>query len=75
MARKRTALELYESFDQLPESAEIGVEVVALVKNVVPSTIWRWVSSGDFPLPARRGQRSTRWTVGQVRSRLTSEAA
>ena len=37
-------------FDQLPESANVRLPVVAALCGVSPVTVWRWSKSGRLPM-------------------------
>ena len=39
-----------------------------VLKRIVIShaTLWRWISSGEFPQPERKGKRTSRWKQAVV---------
>ena len=61
------------SFDTLPESAQVPVQVVAALLSVTTPTIWQWAAAGRLPKPQRFGA-ITRWKVGDVRRALAAKA-
>lgn len=56
-----------EGFDSLPNSANVRLPVVAALKGVSPSTVYRMSADGRLPKPRREG-RITAWNVGELRS-------
>lgn len=40
------------------------------VLNIAPSTLWRWIDQGRFPLPQKFGPNCTGWTGRQIREFL-----
>ncbi len=57
------------NFDQLPDSAEVSVRVIAARHSISNPTVWRWTIAGKLPQPIRRGG-VTRWNVGELRRAL-----
>ena len=54
------------NFDDLPDSAEVRVPVVAALFGCSVATIWRRVRTGELPEPRRRNG-VTSWPVGCLR--------
>ena len=63
-----------EGFDQLPESANVRLPVVAALCGVSPVTVWRWSKSGRLPTPRRLSEGVTGWNVGELRQRMAQNA-
>jgi hypothetical protein len=64
-------------FDVLPDSAQVGSDVVrALFGGVTgPATLWRWVKAGKIPAPRKLpGSRLNLWRVGDLRAALNAGA-
>ncbi len=61
-------------FDQLPESANVRLPVVAALCGVSPVTVWRWSKSGRLPTPRRLSEGVTGWNVGDLRQALAKQA-
>lgn len=55
-----------QHFDDLPDSAYVGVRVVAGLRGQSVPTVWRHVKSGLLPKPEKIGG-SARWRVGDLR--------
>lgn len=55
-----------QHFEELPDSAEVRVPVVAALWACSTSTVWRRVKSGDLPEPKRRNG-VTSFNVGELR--------
>ncbi|MDE1947401.1 MAG: transcriptional regulator [Burkholderiales bacterium] len=64
---KPVHLKALQSFDTLPDSAKVPVQVVAAVEGVSVVTIWRRAAAGLLPQPEKIGG-TTRWTVGDLRA-------
>lgn len=64
------------NFDQLPDSANVDVYVVAGLCGGGVSTVWRRLRQNDplIPKPRKFG-RSTRFNVGELRAALAANAA
>lgn len=67
--RKQSLPAAAEFFDRLPDSAEVDVRTISIVKGRSVATIWRHVARGLFPppIPRQPGTNATRWRVGDVR--------
>lgn len=63
-------------FDQLPDSASVGSDVVCLLySGATVVSLWRWVKAGKVPAPHKLpGGRQNAWRVGDLRKALTQEA-
>lgn len=61
-------------FDQLPESANVRLPVVAALCGVSRVTVWRWSKSGRLPKPRRLSEGITAWNVGDLRQVLARHA-
>lgn len=77
-----TAAAPITQIDALPDSALL--REAQLVKKpgndapiipVSPSTLWRWVRTGQFPAPLKIGPNITAWRVADVRAWMQSQAA
>lgn len=55
------------NFDQLPDSADVKISVVAGLYSCSPATVWRHVKTGLIPPPVKR-LGGTRWVVGTLRA-------
>lgn len=57
-------------WDKLPDSAEVDVKSICLIKGLSKATIYRRVMAGRFPkpLPREEGTNATRWRLGDVRT-------
>lgn len=60
------------NFDQLPDSAQVRLPVVAALHDVAPVTIWRWCKLGLLPAPSKKGG-VTSWNVGELRKAMASK--
>lgn len=60
------------SFEQLPDTALIRLDVVLAVFPVSRSTWWSGCASGRYPKPVKLGERTTAWRVGDIRHLLAS---
>ena len=49
-------------------SKEIGVSIASLREQlgVARTTIYRWVTKGEFPAPVRIGANAVRWRVADI---------
>jgi len=61
-------------FDDLPDSANVRLPVVAALNGISAPTVWRWVKSGRLPAPKKLGPNTTVWNVGSLR-RVMAESA
>jgi len=61
------------NFDQLPDSAQVRLRVVAALHGVAPVTIWRWCKVGILPAPSKTGG-VTSWNVGAIRRAMASRS-
>lgn len=59
------------NFDELPDSANVRLPVVAALFACAPVTVWRRVKSGSIPAPRKFGERLTAWNVGELRKALS----
>lgn len=62
------------AFDQLPDAAFVPLPVVCALLGCSPATVWRRVRTGQLPQPHRLGTRTTRWSVGDLRSNFRTSA-
>lgn len=60
------------SFDDLPDSAFVALDVVTTVTGVSQATVWRMVQRGHLPAPKKISLRATRWNVGELRAFLAA---
>lgn len=60
-----------ESFDSMPESAVVRVQVVAALRGCSVATVWRHAASGLLPKPEKFGG-ITAWRVGALRQAMAS---
>ena len=63
------------NFDDLPDSAEVETSTVRTLVQISNATYWRWVRAGRLPKPIKRGQRTNRTNVGELRAALAARAA
>lgn len=62
-------------FDQLPDSALIAINALAVVIGKGVSTAWRDIRNDpDFPRPIRLSAGCTRFRVGDIRQYLVGKA-
>lgn len=54
-------------FDELPDSARVGIATVLAITDKSRVTIFRWVRDGLFPAPRRIGNGHNDWLVGDIR--------
>ena len=67
-------LKALETFDTLPESANVRLPVVAALCGVSRVTVWRWSKSGRLPTPRRLSEGVTGWNVGELRHYIAKQA-
>lgn len=67
---KPHVVERMSTFDDMPESALVGVHEISALACRSPASIWRDVQEGRLSRPIKLGPNATRWTVGDVRSYL-----
>ncbi|MGF6610630.1 putative DNA-binding transcriptional regulator AlpA [Paraburkholderia sp. WSM4175] len=60
-----------EAFDSLPDSAHVGVRVVAGLYGCAVPTVWRRAREKRIPSPRKFGA-SSRWNVGELRADLAA---
>lgn len=60
------------NFDQLPESANVRVDVVAGLFGVSIPSVWRMTRDGRLPQAKRISARHTAWNVGELRAVLAT---
>jgi predicted DNA-binding transcriptional regulator AlpA len=60
-----------ESFDSLPDSALVRVQVVAALRACSVATVWNHAASGLLPKPEKFGG-ITAWRVGALRQAMAS---
>lgn len=58
------------NFDDLPDSANVRLPVVAALFACSSVTVWRRVKAGTLPAPRKLGERVTAWNVGELRKVL-----
>ena len=63
-----------DTFDDLPDDAQIPIKLLAAIAGEGVSTIWRKAKTDPRLTPIRRGNRCTRFRVGDVRAYLAGEA-
>lgn len=59
----------FTTFEVLPDSALVRVNVVAALYGISVRTVWRWVKDGQLPAPDRRFS-VTGWKVGDIRRHI-----
>ena len=59
-------------FDQLPDSANVRLPVVAALYACSSATVWRGVKAGRIPTPRKLSPRTTCWLVGELRHALAN---
>lgn len=59
-----------KNFDDLPDSANVRLPVVAGLAGCSPATVWRMVQRGALPAPRKISERVTAWNVGELRQAL-----
>jgi predicted DNA-binding transcriptional regulator AlpA len=59
-------LAVLRDFDQLPDSANVRLPVVARLFSIGRATVWRWTKVKHLPEPRRVGG-VTYWNVGELR--------
>lgn len=64
--------EALQSFDYLPNSANVRLPVVMALYGISPATVWRNVKNGNIPKPHKLTPRTTVWNVGELRKSLAS---
>ncbi len=70
---KNTAFSPLESFDKLPDTANVRQPVVEALFACSGPTVWRWSKSGIIPAPRKLAPRVTVWNVGELRAALKSK--
>lgn len=60
-----------ESFDSMPDSAVVRVQVVAALRGCSVATVWRHSANGLLPKPEKFGG-ITGWRVGALRRAMAS---
>lgn len=60
------------NFDQLPDAANVSVEIVAGLFGCKIPTIWARLRRKEIPEPRRFGSH-TRWNVGELREALKGD--
>lgn len=60
------------NFDQLPDAANVSVEIVAALFGCKVPTIWARLRRQEIPKPRRFGAH-TRWNVGELRVALKGD--
>jgi len=58
------------TFDQLPDSANVGLAVVRALFNCSGTTVWRRCKDGTIPKPYMLSAQARAWNVGQLRATL-----
>lgn len=61
-----------KNFDQLPDSANVGFDVVAALCGVSIATAWRMARDGRLPKARRISLRRTVFNVGELREALAA---
>ena len=59
-------------FDDLPDSANVQIQIVCALLGCSAATVWRRVKQGTLVQPVRFGLRTTRWNVGELRIALNT---
>lgn len=72
-SRKKSAMlpTALKEFESLPDSANVGIQVVQGLFDWGPSSVWRGVKDGRLPAPLKFGG-ATRWNVGDLRRTLAA---
>lgn len=60
------------NFDSLPSDAFVRLPTVCALWSVSPSTLWRFVESGEIPKPYKVGPRVRCWKVRELRDYLAA---
>ena len=63
------------NFDQLPDSANVRLPIVAALFACSTATVWRRAKAGVIPKPRNLGGNVTAWNVGELRKALNQEEA
>jgi predicted DNA-binding transcriptional regulator AlpA len=63
-----------QHFDELPDSANVRLPVVAGLEGVSDPTVWRWSGNGKLPRPNKHGGVAT-WNVGELRRARAARTA
>ncbi|MDI1307887.1 MAG: transcriptional regulator [Methylotenera sp.] len=61
-------------FDQLPDSAHVGLPVVKALYACSPASVWRGVKNLTIPKPYKLSPRTTCWNVGELKIALAAKA-
>lgn len=61
-----------ESFDKLPNTANVRQPVVEALFACSSATVWRWSKDGIIPAPRKLAPRVTVWNVGELRAALNT---
>lgn len=69
-----TVPDALKHFEDLPDDAFVRQPVVEALFGISPSTVWRWVKSGNLPAPKNLSSRVAAWRVGGIRQKLRGEA-
>jgi len=64
---KQSVVERMAGFDDMSDSALLGVQELVALGIGSPATIWRDVQSKRLASPIKIGPNRTRWRVGDVR--------
>lgn len=60
------------NFDELPDSAFVRMPTVKALYCCSPSTVLRWVKTGEIPAPHKIFGNITVWNVGELRRALAA---
>ncbi|WP_298598538.1 helix-turn-helix transcriptional regulator [Zoogloea sp.] len=61
-------------FDTLPDTANVRVQVVAVLFACSVPTVWRRAKNGTLPPARKLSEGVTAWNVGELRKALNGEA-
>lgn len=62
-------------FDQLPDTANVRLPIVAALFACSSASIWRGVKAKRIPAPRKLTPRTTCWNVGELRKALSTKAS
>ena len=72
MSQQTTINPALRDFDQLPDSANVRLPVVAALYACSSATVWRGVKAGRIPTPRKLSPRTTCWLVRELRHALAN---
>jgi predicted DNA-binding transcriptional regulator AlpA len=75
MASVRQCPDSLKYFDELPASAYVDAKTLCALAAISKSSLWRAVAAGRLARPRSFGERTSRWSVADVRRFLSGAAA